>query len=339
MIKTTVRLSKSLVFIAGTIHSLPEISVIKSLSDSKKSPGNFGNVTALKDRKKSTLERESLRGHALKKPPELCKVPAKMPEKPFHPFSGLAEIVAQRLENPINRRFLNSTIKREKGSNGKKSILKNDGKLHGHAIRIISQFDREEIRGEIALILAEKPDEEKMTFENWKAIFTASRKTLRINRRLERENLLSSFEELQAIDFHSDLTANSDLLEFREREKSDIEKTNEFCSEIFRGEIRDFIKSILAARREDDSRKANATKKTALNFLKKAVKNFNGEGHGESNVKIHHGGIDCAKTRMEVLRFEKYITLGKMRLQTEKKAYEKAVLEYQENLMLYAIAE
>jgi len=339
MKKTTIRLNKNLVFIAGTIHFLPEIPAIHSLSDSKKSAGNFGNVSALKARKDSTFEKNALRGIAPKKSPELSKVPAKMPEIPFHPFSALAETVAQRLENPINRRFLSGEIKRAKGSNGKKSFLKNDGKLHGHAIRIISKFDREEIRGEISLALAEKPDGEKLTLENWKTIFTASRKTLRINRRLERENLLSSLEELQSIDFHSDLTANTALLEFREREKSDIANANDFCDGIFRGEIREFIRAILAARREDDSRKANTTKKTALNFLKKAVKNFNGEGHGESNVKRHHGGIDYAKTRMEILRFERYIALGKMRLQAEKAAYEKAVSEYQENLMLYAIGE
>jgi hypothetical protein len=282
---------------------------------------------------------EFITGTAPKKSPELSKVPAKMPEIPFHPFSALAEIVARKLENPTNRRFLNGDIKRAKGSNGKKSILKNDGKLHGHAIRIISKFDREEIRGEISLALAEKPDGEKLTLENWKSIFSASRKTLRLNRQLERENLLSSYEELQEINFHSDLTANSALLEFREREKSGIENTDKFCSEIFAGELRKFIRIILAAFRDDASRQRKSNKGKALRFLKKCANSFRGFGHGESNAKIHHGGIHLHELKEAARVFLKYVALGKNRLELEKTAYEKAVIEYNENLALYAIGE
>jgi hypothetical protein len=342
MKKTTVRLNKNLVFIAGTIHFLPEIPAIASLSDSKISAGNFGNISALKARKRLNQENDSLRGPALKKSPELSKTPAKMPEFPFHPYSALAEIVAQRLENPVNRRFLNGEIKRAKGSNGKKSILKNDGKLHGCAIRSLSKFDREEIRGEIALILAEKPDGEKLTFENWKAIFSAARKTLRINRRLERENLLSSLEELQSVDFHSDLTANSALLAFREKEKSEIESTDNFCNGIFSGEIRELIRAILAANREEisnEKRKAKSNKKIALQFLRKSAASFRGEGHGEATRKIHRGGIDLHKLREAQTTFGKYILLGQCRLNLEKAAFEKAVTDYNENLSLYAIGE
>ena len=330
MKKTTIRLNKSTVFIAGTLHHLPENSAV-----------NFGNVKELKARKTANREKDSLRGPAPKKSPELSKVPAKMPEIPFHPFSALAEIVAQRLENPVNRRFLNGEIKRAKGSNGKKSILKNDGKLHGHAIRIISKFDREEIRGEISLALAEKPDGEKLTFENWKTIFSESRKTLRINRQLERENLLSSFEELQEINFHSDLTASAALLEFREREKSEIESTDDFCNEIFAGELREYIRIILAAFRDEKpiKRQAKSNKNRALKFLKKSAKSFRGLGHGEKAKKIHHRANDTHELREQKHKFLAYIAIGKNRMELEKAAFDKAVMEYNENLSLYAIGE
>jgi hypothetical protein len=341
MKKTTIRLNKNLVFIAGTIHFLPEIPAIASLSDSKISAGNFGNVAALKARKKLNQENDSLRGPALKKSPELSRVPAKMPEFSNHPFSLLAEIVAQRLENPVNRRFLNGEIKRAKGSNGKKSILKNDGKLHGHAIRIISKFDREEIRGEISLALAEKPDGEKLSLENWKTIFSNSRKTLRINRQLERENLLESLEELQTIDFHSDLTADSALREFRERENAEIGNTNDFCDKVFQGEIRGFIQAILAAFREEKSteRQAKGNKKKALRYLKKAANSFRGLGHGEKAKKIHHRANDNHELREQGKSFLAYIALGKNRMEAEKTAFENSVAEYNENLAMYAIGE
>jgi hypothetical protein len=328
MKKNTIRLNKSTVFIAGTLHHLPANDGF-----------NFGNVIALNSRKKANSEKDSLRVTTPKKSQELSKIPAKMPEIPFHPYSALAEIVAQKLESPINRRFLNGEIKRAPGSNGKKSILKNDGKLHGHAIRIISIHDREEIRGEISLALAEKPDGEKLTMENWKTIFSESRKTLRINRRLERENLLSSFEELQEINFHSDLTASAALLEFREREKSYIKSTDAFCDKIFAEELREYIRIILAACRDDKSRQRKANKKNALMFLKIWINNYRGFGHGQTNTKKHHGGIHLHKLNEAGKVFVKYIASGKCRLELEKAAYQKAVIEYNDNLAMFAIGE
>jgi len=141
------------------------------------------------------------------------------------------------------------------------------------------------------------------------------------------------------INFHSDLTASAALLEFREREKSEIQSTDDFCTEIFAREAREYIRIILAAFRDDKSRQRKANRKNALAFLKIWTNNFRGFGHGQTNTKKHHGGIHLHKLNEAGKVFLKYIKSGKSRLELEKAAYKKSVFEYTENLAMFAIGE
>ena len=141
------------------------------------------------------------------------------------------------------------------------------------------------------------------------------------------------------INFHSDLTASAALLEFREREKSETDNTDKFCTEIFASELREYIRIILAAFRDDASRQRKSNKGKALRFLKKCANSFLGFGHGESNAKIHHGGLNLHELKETARVFLKYVTLGKNRMELEKAAYENAVIEYNENLLMNAIGE
>ena len=328
MKKTTVRQNKNLVFIAGTLHFLPDVRT-----------GNFGNVLELKARKTANQNAESLR---LPTPAKNIWLKRSFSEKhlPEHPFCKLAEIVAHRLENPTNRDFLNKEFRKAKGSNGRKTIVKNDGILRGHAQRTISSEDREEIRGEIALILGESPQGETISFPQWKAIFSNSRKVLRISRKEKRESLLSSLEELQEINFHSDLSADSALHEFQLSERQISDSTEDFCNEIFKSKVRLFIKYIFAAfRGESENRKCKANKKTALEVLRKACNTFRGMGT-QSEFGLRKGKIFAVSqgARLQFTRFNEYLNRGKVRMEIEKSAFEKADKEYTEFLEMNAVS-
>src|SRR6202012_2327442 len=111
--------------------------------------------------------------------------------------------IAWRLANPTNRAFMNRAVKRAKGSNGRKAIVKNDGRLYGFTPRTLSEGDIEEIRGVCALVLAQAGNPEEFDFATWKAFFSESRKVLGMKRKVNRENLLDS---LDTVDFHSELS-------------------------------------------------------------------------------------------------------------------------------------
>ena len=204
---------------------------------------------------------------------------------PDHPFSGIAAAVKHRLEHP---------------------------KQGAALIRPLTSHDFEEIRGEISLILAERNPAEKIDFATWKAIFRASRKVLRMKRKLERENLIDSIEELQSTNFWSDIAEPRAVQEIREREAREDSATDQFETRVLAKQARYLLACIRAAHRVDASRKRDHRKRIAFEYLRRAIRSMRGMGHSHETSR-QNAYYDSS-------RFNAYVAQGEAQLDRKTEA-------------------
>jgi len=204
---------------------------------------------------------------------------------PDHPFSGIAAAVKHRLEHPIKGAAL---------------------------IRPLSPHDFEEIRGEISLILAERNPAEKIDFATWKAIFRASRQVLRMKRKLERENLIDSIEELQSTNFWSEISEPRSMQETREREAREDRETADFETRVLAKQARYLLACVRAAHRADGSRKRDHKKRIAFEYLRRAIRAMRGQGHSHETSRQN--------AYYDYSRFNAYVAEGETQLDRETEA-------------------
>lgn len=273
-------------------------------------------------------------------------------------IESLANVVAFRLANPINRKTLDRKATFLPGSNGRKKLVRNDGNLRGYAERQISEHDFSDILGCVALGMygecvtgneddtwINRANPETLTFETWKAIFSLSRSTLRMNRKVERENLSESLDALlTATDFHSHLTLSTETLAEFAREKREENDADAFTRKIIASQVKFYVSAILAANRADASRKAKNKKRTALAYLRKATLAMLGNGHGESyavrfNSDRSKGGRCLSASHNALQTFRDYIADGVKQIETEKTAAAIFESRIAENALLYAVSE
>jgi hypothetical protein len=254
------------------------------------------------------------------------RIPARTPLE--HPLEAIAQAIAWRLANPTNSAFLNRAVKRAKGSNGRKTIVKNDGKLYGFTQRTLSEADIEEIRGVCAVVLARLGNPETLDFAAWKALFSESRAVLGMKRKVVRENLLDS---LDAIDFHSEMRVDAALIESLRAEEEEERRIEEERKARIHDKAREMIRCILAARRADTSRKACFNMLQGCRHLRAALKCALGNGHGH--------GLTRTAAYEKHATFSAYLARGEARLVVEREE-ERARLENEESARcMYAIAE
>ena len=245
-----------------------------------------------------------------------------------HPLEAIAQTIAWRLANPTNHAFMNRKVKRAKGSNGHKAVIKNDGKLYGFAPRTLSKADIEEIRSVCSLVLAQRGNPETFDFGTWKALFSESRKVLGMKRKVNRENLLDS---LEAIDFHSELALDSALVEtLRDEREEERRKENERKARLHE-DTRRMIRLILAARRADTSRKACFNKLTACRFLRAALKCASGEGHGH--------GLTRTAAYEKYATYSAYLAKGEIQLTREQEAERASLAEEETARLMFGVAD
>ncbi len=304
-----IRVSHKTVWLNGRLVCFPRGSsaVDAYASLSKHSPKDCNTLQGVEDK----------RGKAL------------APHVPLdHPLEALAQAIAWRLANPTNHQFMQRPIKRAKGSNGRKTIVKNDGKLYGYATRTLSESDIQEIRGVCALELSKRGNPENFDFGTWKALFSESRKVLGMKRKVYRESLLDS---LDTIDFHSELSLDAALIQSLRDEREEEQRREEARKAHVHESARQMIKLILAARRADHSRKAVFNKLTACRYLRAALKCESGQGHGHALTRT------AAYKSHNV--FLEYIAKGEAQLALEsEEANARAQWEESARLM-YAVAE